>query len=66
MAPVGGSALVLEPHRAGRRLAAGLLTPEQAAREAAAALANGQRVSMVFGPEDRGLNNDEIMHCHRR
>ena len=42
-----------------------LLTPEQAAREAAAALANGQRVSMVFGPEDRGLNNDEIMHCHR-
>ena len=42
-----------------------LLTPEQAAREAAAALAKGQRVSMVFGPEDRGLNNDEIMHCHR-
>ena len=42
-----------------------MLTPEQAAREAAAALASGQRVSMVFGPEDRGLNNDEIMHCHR-
>ena len=42
-----------------------LLSPEQAAREAAAALAKGDKVSMVFGPEDRGLNNDEIMHCHR-
>jgi len=42
-----------------------LLSPEQAAREAAVAMANGERVSLVFGPEDRGLNNDEIMHCHR-
>ena len=42
-----------------------LLSPEQAAREAAAVLARGERVSFVFGPEDRGLNNDEIMHCHR-
>ena len=38
-----------------------LLSPEQAAREAAAVLARGERVSFVFGPEDRGLNNDEIM-----
>ena len=42
-----------------------LLSPEQAAREAAAVLAKGEKVSFVFGPEDRGLNNDEIMHCHR-
>mgnify|MGYP000093014663 FL=1 len=28
-------------------------------------LAKGEKVSFVFGPEDRGLNNDEIMHCHR-
>ena len=42
-----------------------LLSPEQAAREAAAVIARGERVSFVFGPEDRGLNNDEITHCHR-
>lgn len=42
-----------------------LLSPEQAAREVAAVLARGERVSLVFGPEDRGLNNEEITHCHR-
>ena len=46
-----------------------LLSPEQAAREAAAALVNGQRVSMVFGPEDRGRRNHALPpagdHPHR-
>ncbi|WP_165177707.1 RNA methyltransferase [Desulfovibrio sp. ZJ369] len=42
-----------------------LLAPAQAAREAAAALSRGERVSLVFGPEDRGLNNEEIIHCQR-
>ena len=42
-----------------------LLSPQQAAREAVAVLARGERVSFVFGPEDRGLNNEEITHCHR-
>lgn len=42
-----------------------LLTPGQAAREVAAALARGESVSLVFGPEDRGLNNEEITHCQR-
>ncbi|MBE6442797.1 MAG: RNA methyltransferase [Desulfovibrio desulfuricans] len=42
-----------------------LLSPHAAAREAAAALARGERVSLVFGPEDRGLDNEEITHCPR-
>ena len=28
-------------------------------------LARGERVALVFGPEDRGLNNEEITHCHK-
>ena len=42
-----------------------LLAPGQAAREVAAALARDEKVSLVFGPEDRGLNNEEITHCQR-
>ena len=42
-----------------------MLTPEDCAREVAACLAAGGRVSLVFGPEDRGLDNAAITHCHR-
>lgn len=42
-----------------------VLSPARAAHEAVAVLARGEKVSLVFGPEDRGLNNDEIIHCHR-
>ncbi len=42
-----------------------LLSPPQAGRLAAAALARGERVALVFGPEDRGLNNAEITHCQQ-
>lgn len=42
-----------------------LLSPERAAAEACPVLAGGDRVAVVFGPEDRGLTNDEIEHCHR-
>lgn len=42
-----------------------LLSPCRAAREVAEALSRGERVSLVFGPEDRGLNNEEIIHCQR-
>ncbi len=41
------------------------LAPEQAASLVAASLAGGNRVSLVFGSEDRGLINEEITHCHR-
>ncbi|MBQ3058882.1 MAG: RNA methyltransferase [Desulfovibrio sp.] len=42
-----------------------LLAPAQAAQDVAQALARGDRVSLVFGPEDRGLSNDDIRHCGR-
>lgn len=42
-----------------------LLTPNSAAREIVDALSEGERVALVFGPEDRGLNNEEIEHCQR-
>lgn len=40
-------------------------TPEQAARDIVECLADGERVALVFGPEDRGLENDEIAYCQR-
>jgi tRNA/rRNA methyltransferase len=36
------------------------LTAEEAAREAAAAIASGRRVGLLFGPERTGLTNEEI------
>lgn len=42
-----------------------LLHPAAAAAEAVAALRAGNRVSLVFGPEDRGLDNADIAACHR-
>ncbi|WP_291302471.1 RNA methyltransferase [Desulfovibrio sp. MES5] len=42
-----------------------LLSPAQAAAAVAEVLARGERVALVFGPEDRGLNNEEITHCHK-
>ena len=31
----------------------------------AQALERGEKVAIVFGPEDRGLDNDAIQHCQR-
>ena len=42
-----------------------LLSPEQAAGEVAQALERGEKIAIVFGPEDRGLDNDAIQHCQR-
>ncbi len=42
-----------------------LLSPEQAALEISKALQEGVRVAIVMGPEDRGLNNEEIENCQR-
>ena len=38
-----------------------LLSPEQAAGEVAQALERGEKIAIVFGPEDRGLDNDAIL-----
>ncbi len=42
-----------------------LLHPSQAAKEMVAALLEGERVALMMGPEDRGLNNEEIECCQR-
>ena len=42
-----------------------IVLPGQAAAEVARTLARGERVSLVFGPEDRGLENREISRCRR-
>lgn len=41
------------------------LGPEKAAQEVAEVLAENESVALVFGPEDRGLDNDEVELCHR-
>lgn len=41
------------------------LQPEAAATEVAAALAEDASVALVFGPEDRGLDNSDVELCHR-
>ena len=42
-----------------------LESPEQAAGEIASALARGERAALVFGSEDRGLENAQIERCQR-
>ena len=42
-----------------------VLTPEQAAEELAPLLLEDCPTALVFGPEDRGLNNAEIESCQR-
>jgi TrmH family RNA methyltransferase len=44
---------------------AGAIAPRQLA-EKAAALAPGDRLAVVFGPEASGLGNDELALCHAR
>jgi tRNA/rRNA methyltransferase len=41
----------------------GILTPEQAAPQIVESIASEQKVAIVFGPEDRGLTNQEIDIC---
>ena len=43
----------------------GLLTPERAGEEIASLLHEGSPVAIVFGREDRGLDNEEIEQCQR-
>ncbi len=42
-----------------------IATPSEMAPEVAKVLAQGDKVALLLGPEDRGLNNEEIEHCTR-
>jgi tRNA/rRNA methyltransferase len=47
-----------------RDLTKPLYTPEEAMREAAARIAGGERVAVLFGPERAGLENDDIVRAN--
>ncbi len=42
-----------------------LIMPRQIAAEIAERLAAGENVALVFGPEDRGLSNEDLENCSR-
>ncbi|MFI3272512.1 MAG: RNA methyltransferase [Pseudomonadota bacterium] len=42
-----------------------IATPSVISPEIARILAHGDKVALLLGPEDRGLNNEEIEHCTR-
>lgn len=42
-----------------------LSTPHQVGAEVAQRLVAGEKVALVFGPEDRGLHNSDLEHCGR-
>jgi tRNA/rRNA methyltransferase len=46
-----------------RDLAKPVVTAAQAAREARAAVAGGERVGVLFGPERTGLSNDDLIYA---
>ena len=48
----------------GRDLTKPVLTPEAAMRDAAARIAAGQRVAVLFGPERTGLENEEVARAN--
>ncbi len=41
-----------------------VLSPEEAMRDAAARVASGQRVAVLFGPERTGMDNDDIARAN--
>lgn len=61
---LAGSQLVLGLSARRRDVHLPELTPEQAAAKAWQAAAAGQEVSLIFGNERTGLENDELARCH--
>lgn len=61
---VGGAAHVYATTARPRGLTKRILTPEAAMADAAARLAAGQRVAVLFGPERAGLENDDIVRAN--
>ncbi len=42
-----------------------ILHPSKAAKEISVALKHNESVALLMGPEDKGLNNEEITYCQR-
>ena len=41
------------------------LSPKECAKEIIQYLQKGEQVALIFGPEDRGLENQHLEYCHR-
>ncbi len=57
---VGDTSFVFATTARGRGLTKPILAPEEAMRQAAEKLAQGQKVAVLFGPERAGLENEDI------
>ena len=57
---VGDTSFVFATTARGRGLTKPILAPEEAMRQAAERLAQGQKVAVLFGPERAGLENEDI------
>ena len=57
---VGDTTFVFATTARGRGLTKPILAPEEAMRQAAEKIAQGQKVAVLFGPERAGLENEDI------
>jgi len=57
---VGDTSFVFATTARGRGLTKPILAPEEAMRQAAERIAQGQKVAVLFGPESAGLENEDI------
>ena len=57
---VGDTSFVCATTAGGRGLTKPILAPEEAMRQAAEKIAQGQKVAVLFGPERAGLENEDI------
>ena len=57
---VGDTSFVFATTARGRGLTKPILAPEEAMRQAAEKIAEGQKVAVLFGPERAGLENEDI------
>lgn len=61
---VGDCAFVFATTARTRDLTKPVFSPEEAMRQAAAKIAEGQKVAVLFGPERAGLENDDIARAN--
>jgi tRNA/rRNA methyltransferase len=63
-AAIADAAYVFATTARGRDLTKPVMTPERAMQHARALIAGGQRVTVLFGPERTGLENDDVARAN--
>lgn len=61
---ISDSTLVIGTSSRERSLKIPVLTPREAAEAVASEVANERQVSFIFGAENNGLSNDDLVRCH--